>query len=808
MNKYICVHGHFYQPPRENAWLEKIEYQESAAPYHDWNERITRECYTPNGVSRILNEDHKIIDIVNNYAKMSFNFGPTLLGWLEINRPKTYQSIIDADLKSMQYFDGHGSAMAQVYNHIIMPLASRRDKETQVIWGLKDFERRFKRQAEGMWLAETAVDTETLEVLAEHGVKFTVLAPRQAKRYRATGGSEWHNGIDPRMPYLCKLPSGKTINLFFYDGKRSEAVAFKGLLKDGKEFADYLLGGLDNRSENQLLHIATDGESYGHHHRYGDMALAYCMRYIENNQLAKVTNYSQYLALNPPRHEAEIHDNSSWSCVHGVERWRSNCGCNSGGRPDWTQAWRAPLRGALDWLRDKVSELYEKELPPAEQSPWQIRNEYISVVMNRTPENTEHFLERHFGKLDAKERTKTLRLLEMQRNALLMYTSCGWFFDEISGIETVQILQYARRAVQIAESVSDISLKEKFRQKLAEAPGNIAAYNDGAKVYEKFVKPSEVTLTHIGMHYAVSSLFAEDPQEISVFNYACRSSDFRRIIQGSQRLAVGRTHVKSKVTYSEKHFSYVVLYMGQHHVIGKAFESIPREEYHNFIEEVIEAFSNSNISEVIELFKRYPEQRSFSFFDMFKDEQLTMLNGILDYSLELASSSYKKINDRNYSVINVMHNTGLQPPSLLVKNLELVLNHELRELFGIGPEKIKIQDLRRVIREIKKWEFTMDHNDLNFICTNKLNTMIDSVETIHSGNAEVLADRFENMRSALELLGRIGVHPELNEVQDAVFNILRSAHANIPAELRNRLSSFAEYVNLDLSRFQETAAQV
>src|SRR5690606_20278799 len=236
MKKYICVHGHFYQPPRENAWLEKIEHQESATPYHDWNERITQECYGPNGVSRILNDEQRIVDIVNNYSRMSYNFGPTLLSWLETHRPKTYQRIIDSDKASISYFGGHGSAMAQVYNHIIMPLANRRDKETQVIWGLRDFEKRFGRKAEGMWLAETAVDTVPLEVLSEQGIKFTVLAPRQAKQYLRFGESKWTPGIDSKMPYLCKLPSGKEINLFFYDDDRSQAVAFKGLLKDGKEF--------------------------------------------------------------------------------------------------------------------------------------------------------------------------------------------------------------------------------------------------------------------------------------------------------------------------------------------------------------------------------------------------------------------------------------------------------------------------------------------------------------------------------------------------------------------------------------------
>ncbi len=808
MSRYICIHGHFYQPPRENAWLEKIEYQDSASPYHDWNERITRECYTPNGVSRILNENHKIVDIVNNYARMSFNFGPTLLSWLEVNKPKTYQSILDADVKSLQYFDGHGSALAQVYNHIIMPLASRRDKETQVVWGLRDFERRFKRKAEGMWLAETAVDTETLEVLAEHDIKFTILAPRQAKRYRSLDNGQWHDGVDPLQPYLYRLPSGRSITLFFYDGKRSEAVAFKGLLKDGKEFAKYLCGAFQEGREEQFLHIATDGESYGHHHRYGDMALAYCMRYIEDNKLATVTNYSQYMNLHPAKHEVEIHENSSWSCVHGVERWRSNCGCNSGGRPDWNQEWRAPLRNSLDWLSEELAKIFEDGLADYKVDPWKLRNAYIDVIANRSPETAAEFLHKHVGNLKDDEKTRVLRLMEMQRNALLMFTSCGWFFDEISGIETVQILQYARRAIQVARSVSNKELNDEFKKRLGEAHSNLPEYGSGSNVFERFVIPAEVTLTHIGMHYAVSSLFAENPDDLSVFNYTCRSSDFRRIRQGSQKLAVGRTHVKSRVTLSEKHFSFVVLYLGQHHVIGKAFESIPEEEYHEFCNEVIDAFYASNLSEVMELFRRYPDQRGFSFFDMFKDEQIKMLTGILNYGIGLASSSYKKINDRNYSIINVMRNSGLHPPEILVKNLELVLNHELRELFSANPDPIKIRDLKRVIREIKKWEFMLDKTELHFICTNKVNSMLTAIGNIHSGNIQEVLDRLHNMREALDMISRVGIHPELNEVQDVLFNMLRAASPNMPSAPHNQLMNFAEHINLDISRFKESAAEV
>ncbi|HEY2321618.1 MAG TPA: glycoside hydrolase, partial [Thermoanaerobaculia bacterium] len=321
--RFIAVHGHFYQPPRENPWLEAVETQDTAHPYHDWNERITFECYAPNASARILDDSDRILRIVNNYATMSFNFGPTLLSWLEVHAPETYAAIIDADRASRARFSGHGSAIAQAYNHIIMPLANARDRRTQVQWGIRDFEHRFGRKPEGMWLPETAVDTDTLEVLAAAGIRFTILEPGQAREA----------GIDPTMAYRCNLPSGRSIAIFFYDGPISRAVAFENLLARGEFLANRLAGAFDpSRTHDQLVNIATDGETYGHHHRYGDMALAYALHYIEERELATLTNYGEYLEKHPPVHEVEIRENTAWSCAHGVERWRSDCGCSTGGQ--------------------------------------------------------------------------------------------------------------------------------------------------------------------------------------------------------------------------------------------------------------------------------------------------------------------------------------------------------------------------------------------------------------------------------------------------------------------------------------------
>ncbi len=360
--RFICIHGHFYQPPRENPWLEEVEFQESAQPYHDWNERVTAECYAPNAVSRVMDSQERIIGLINNYSRISFNFGPTLLYWLERHQPDVYDSVLNADRESMNNFSGHGSAIAQVYNHMIMPLANRRDKETQVKWAIGDFQRRFKRNPEGMWLPETAVDIETLEVLAQNKIKFTILSPHQAARIRKIGDKDWtevSNGngnktIDPRRAYMCNLPSGNKINLFFFDSIVASEIAFGNLLQNGEAFAKKLIESFkENGAEPFIESVASDGELYGHHRPHGDMTLAYCIYYIVSNESAKLTNYAEFLERFPPLFEVEINENTSWSCSHGIERWRSDCG-DSMGHEGWHQGWRKPLREAMDWLRDTI----------------------------------------------------------------------------------------------------------------------------------------------------------------------------------------------------------------------------------------------------------------------------------------------------------------------------------------------------------------------------------------------------------------------------------------------------------------------
>ncbi|MBI3322296.1 MAG: DUF3536 domain-containing protein [Candidatus Omnitrophica bacterium] len=480
MMRFVCIHGHFYQPPRENPWLEEIEAQPSAHPYHDWNERITAECYGPNAWA-------------GNYARISFNFGPTLLSWMERKQPRVYQGILEADRESRQRFSGHGSAIAQAYNHMIMPLANSRDRLTQVVWGVRDFERRFGRKPEGMWLPETAVDTGTLEALAGQGIAYTVLAPHQARRVRQPGG-EWQDvdgeKVDTTAAYTAPLPSGRRIHLFFYQGPVSRAVSFEGLLREGKQLAHRMEGAFARDKEGpQLVHIATDGENYGHHHHFGEKALSVCLLALEVEGKARLTNYGEFLAAHPPSQEVEIAEKTSWSCSHGIDRWWSDCGCRAGKHPHWNQAWRTPLRNALDWLRDMAAPLYEAGAGGLLKDPWAARDRYIDVVMDRSADSVERFFsEQAAQRLSEPERVAALKLLELQRNAMLMYTSCGWFFDDLAGIEAVQVLQYAARVIQLGEEMFSQPLEPGFLKILSEARSNAHGNPDGRQVWEHSVR--------------------------------------------------------------------------------------------------------------------------------------------------------------------------------------------------------------------------------------------------------------------------------------------------------------------------------
>jgi alpha-amylase/alpha-mannosidase (GH57 family) len=701
--RYVCIHGHFYQPPRENPWLETVEVQDSAAPYHDWNERIDAECYAPNGAARVTNRKNEIVRIVNNYAQMSYNFGPTLLKWLADKSPRTYRTILNADKASAQRYGGHGSAIAQVYNHIIMPLASQRDAITQIRWGIADFEHRFGRRPEGMWLAETAVNRRVLDLMAAEGIKFTILAPHQCARVRklaaagvsAVDSESWLPTpdaiVDPTRPYIVKLDEGRSIAVFFYDGPSSRAIAFEGLLNSGETFGSRLIAGFhaladDATDEAQLCHVATDGESYGHHHKYGEMALSYAMQWIENQGHATLTNYGEFLEKFPPQWEAEVVENTSWSCEHGIERWRSNCGCN-GGKPGCNQQWRGPLREALDFLRDATAPLAEEFAAPLLIDLWSARDAYIEIVLDRSTASVDSFFDRNAERpLTAEERTMLLELLELERHTQLMYTSCGWFFDEISGIETIQIIAYAGRVLQLAAKLfgpAGVALEERFLEILSHAKSNVPEFGDGAKIYRRFVTGLRIGLEQVGAHYAISSIFRSYPEDGKLFCFDVHRESYEIFTSGRGKVAIGRALIRSIITEESEEICFAVLHLGDQN-LSAAVRRYSADGPENgaaftaFANEIGTAIRRANLPEVIRLIDRFFGDLAYSLTSLFADEQQRILRSILYSTLSEMEDSLRKIYEDHASLLHFLTESGMAAPPALAIAANFALNASLR----------------------------------------------------------------------------------------------------------------------------------
>lgn len=772
-NKYICIHGHFYQPPRENAWLEVVEKQDTARPFHDWNERINFECYAPNAAARILDEERWIVKIRNNYNRISFNFGPTLLTWLENNDPEAYRLLLAADKRSQERYGGHGSALAQVHSHLILPLANYRDKVTQVYWGVRDFEFRFGRYPEGIWLAETAVNTETLEVLAAHGLQYTVLAPRQAKAIRKEGEKTWTpvdaDSIDTRRPYWCLLPSGRRIALYFYHGAIAQEVAFNGLLNNGKNFAERLVSLFDESETSQLAHIATDGESYGHHHRFGEMALATALNHIEDNDLATLTNYGQFLEICPPEWEVQIHEDSSWSCIHGVERWRSDCGCNTGGNPGWHQRWRKPLRDTLNWLRDQLVPICEKEAGRFLRDPWKARNDYIEVMLRRTDDSVRAFLSKHARRaLSPAEEVAVLRLLEIQRHAVLMFTSCGWFFDEISGIETNQILQYALRAMDYAQEATGASLHAEFTRRLSEAPSN--KFANGAASYLQNVLPSRVNLERVATHFAVASLFEDDPARLDLFNYTASVEVFERIEAGTPRLAIGRLDIRSRLTHAEKTYCFAVLYLGQQHIIGNISGAMNRSTFDAMHQRTAKAFRSANLGEVIGISQEYFGPDKFTFSSLFADEKIKIIRAITSQSLLLAEANFRNVFNDNYQLMTGLQEAGLPLPDAWRNITAYVLNDDLLHFFE-NNLVAEIRTLRRITDDLKRWNIKLsDEEAVRHAASQRIYREILQIEMEESP-----LPRIKWLTEVLEIIQQLELKPDIWRSQN-VFYLLSKGY--------------------------------
>lgn len=709
---------------------------------------------------------------------------------------------MESDAESQERFSGHGSAIAQCYNHMIMPLANSHDKETQVIWGIKDFEYRFKRRPEGMWLPETAVDIETLEILAQQDIKFTILAPRQAKAIRKIGEEHWQDisgeCIDPKQPYLCALPSGRSIAIFFYDGPISKDIAFNKLLTDGQRFSDRLMTVFSDKDIPQLAHVATDGESYGHHHRFGDMALAFCLDDIEENDDVVLTIYAEFLEKFPPQYEVEIFERSSWSCVHGVERWQSNCGCNSGGHPGWNQQWRKPLREALDWLRDEAAVIYEKMGSDFFADVWHARNEYIHVVLKREDSVRDRFLkECALKNLSNDEKIKALHLLEMQRNCMLMYTSCGWFFDEISGIETVQILQYAAKVVQLAQEITDVDLLPEFLQYLKIAPSNIRKYSNGKRVFKKLALPAVVNMRRVVAHYAMTSLFEDYPEMVDIYCFSVRSLSYEIFEKEKERFAMGRVIIHSELTCEEKSFSYVVLYFGGHDIYAGVSEILSEKDFVKVKKKLSKSFLGVRSRLALRIMRRNFEEGPFSLRHLFRDEQAKVLYQMLDSSLFEVERSLREIHDHHYPIMQVIKQLNMPLPKVLANTVLVMVNTDFLNI--LGKDMIDFKRLDELVSEVVEWKLDIDERTLEFFVSRRMKNLMDDF-FIKPKDQRLL----KMMTTMLCVLEPLQLHFDVGKAQNMFFSISQAYYSVIKKKADNGHERSQKWVEL----FEELARRL
>jgi len=803
---YVTVHGHFYQPPRENPYLDTIERQPSATPFHDWNERIHHECYRPNAFARVLNERGDLVGIVNNYEYLSFNIGPTLMSWLERYDIEVYQRILEADRKSCDRLNGHGNAIAQVYNHIILPLANERDKQTQIRWGKEDFRSRFGRDPEGMWLAETAVDYATLEALVAEGIRFTILAPSQAERCRLIPSdeqpvSQWlevgGSQIDPTRPYRCFLANGKYIDIFFYDGPISRDMGFNDVLSHSQHFAGRLGQAVrgDHRPA-QLISVATDGETFGHHKGGTEKCLAFAFTQEFPARNWTVTNYAHYLSINPPTWEVVLKPVTAWSCAHGVDRWQEDCGCGGGGL--WNQKWRRPLRDSLDWLRDKLVKVYEETGRQFFRDPWAARDEYIQVIRDRSAANVDQFLTRHRKrKLTPAEQLDALRLLEMQRHALLMYTSCGWFFEEISRPEGVQILRYAARALELAGEVAGVQLEKSFLRRLTTAPSNVDFFKHGGEVYRQLVVSAQISFKQVAAYYAISSLFDRHevrgkrhdtesnfscfiPRPSKVYCYDAHQLDYQLQRLGSLTIAVGQLRLLSEITWESSHLVFAVVHLGgwDFHCCIQPFTG--RRAYSQLKDKLFDAFKQASATQMILAMTQLFGGESFSLQDLFAEERHRIMGLISHETLTRLDQLYTQVYRDNYGILMAFHRDKLPVPQELQVAAEIALSHRcLTSIKALEQEFDEPQLGLSYLVELEAIATEANHLRARLKVPEAKQTLEKLIlrslwQLLHDANPDTLDSDLNRVKRLIELGNQLHLSLSLDRCQELYFNCLQT----------------------------------
>lgn len=762
---YLVIHGHFYQPPRENPWLGIVEKEASAHPWHDWNRRITEECYAPNWWARVYGPKGELKEVLNNYAFMSFDFGPTLLNWLRRHAPRVYKAILLGDLQSRRRYGGHGAAIAHPYSHIILPLAHPEDRRLDIHWGILDFRLRFGRDPEGMWLPECAVDTDTLEDLVDEGISFVLLSPQQAKRTRRPEGY-WQEVDGSRMdtfrPYKVKLPSGRELSVFFLHHGLSMGVSFGDLLRDGEKFLWAIREAMP-QGGHPLVAIVSDGETFGHHKPFGEMALSYIFWTLQRKEGPKLTVFGEFLEKYPPEDEVELHERSSWSCAHGLGRWERDCGCSTGAHPEWNQKWRRPLREALNWLRENLRDLFATEGEKVFFDPQRARLEYMEVFVE--PSRKEAFLKEH---LKGSHPGKALGLLEMERESLLMFTSCAWFFDDPSGIETLLALKHAARAIDLARIYGGIDLERGFLERLREVKSNIPEKGTGKDLYLKEVIPHRVDVEKAAFHALMHPLLGEKRERLGAYRTSYPSEEERKL--GKARLRIGEVVLEDERTLEKASFPFALLDFGDHNLLCSLGDVD--------LQGIKGAFEAGDLA-TASLLIRETQGKTFTLLSLLDEFKEKVLYGLLE---EKWKGLYPFIEGHYMEclpLVQLTRSLGLKiPPDLSALSHCVLLGKAKKALEELSPEL-----LEEVLREARVLGVEVDLSHLRGEMAERFNSYLEEMLD-RKGDVDL-----KELKKAVEICKTLGV--PLGKFQAYLFMLVKGQREALSQELRDLAQAFS-----------------
>jgi alpha-amylase/alpha-mannosidase (GH57 family) len=810
---HLVLHGHFYQPPRENPWLEAIEREVGADPFPNWNARIADECYRRNGWARVFDDEGRVVDMVNNYLHLSFNFGPTLLSWMEQELPKVYARVLEADRLSALARSGHGNALAQGYGHAILPLCNDRDRLTQIRWGKRDFESRFGRTPEALWLPETAIDAATVEDLIAEEMRFVILSPRQARRVRPLGAAaaaeatrpDWTDvqgdKVDPRMPYRCfsRRDPSRHLDVFFYDGPVAHSISFEKVLHSSKQFVDKLWGAVATERDQQLVHAAVDGETFGHHLRHAERALSWTFTAEAQARGFILTNYGEYLERVPPTHEVELDygpdgEGTSWSCAHGVGRWCRDCGCNAGAPAGWNQAWRTPLRNAVNLVRDAAAALFEEMGADLLREPWAARDDYVELLLDRSSKTRERFIERHGregGGATARQ-VRILKLLEMQRFSLLAQTSCGWFFDDISGLEAVQVLKYAARTVQLHEELSGANVERELLEVLAEAESNIEEQGTGADIYRTKVLPSSVGTNRLLAQYAITDMFQEYPEEQRFYGHQVRRIERRQLTTGPVSVTSGRLQVELLRTGETSDVSFALIHFGGHdfHCAVRPFAGV--QEFRRFTEHLEQIFHRATITELLRVVDAHFGEAYFGLQHLLPEEREEVLDALFGHLTDRFADMYTRLYREHHRTVSALIDTGLKVPWEFRLAAEYVLtrrlNDQVRRQQG-RADPSRYQGARAVAEEARRRGYSLDLSESERIFDEML------IETVSELAARPEEAACKEVLARVELAESLGIQVEPDEAQDLLFELVQRRGAEEPPPWQGFEALFGQTLN-------------